>query len=286
MRLIILLLGFMLTGCASTQNFVEKTAITDSHLTAPQLAKYAQGSNISVDHSAFDDFLKTYLIVTDDARAPAYGAALVRYADVSPAARAALSAYVQRLQAVNVTTLSRPEQLAFWINLYNADTILAILENYTVDSIRSIKTSPFDFKGPWNDPRLTVSGTPLTLDTIENGIVRPVFDDPRIHYALNCAAIGCPSLRASAYRAAGLNSALDEQARAFINNPRGVRIENDKLIVSRIFLWYKEDYGSTDTNILAHIRKYASPALIRSLQGKTKIDGYAYDWDLNDANAR
>ena len=175
------------------------------------------------------------------------------------------------------------QQLAFWINLYNAQTIRVILENYPVDSIRSIKSNFLDFKGPWNDKSLMVEGETLSLDNIENRIVRPLFDDPRIHYALNCAAIGCPNLRSQAYKSAGLNAVLDAQARAFINNPRAIHIEEGRVIASRIFLWYEDDYGGSESTILDHIRQYARPELLESLKGVTKIDVYEYDWDLIDA---
>lgn len=281
MRLIILLLGILLTGCATTQNIVETAAITESRLTFPSVAKFTAQSQKTIDHSAFDQFLRTYYVAPTNTNAPHYGAALLRYADVTPADKAALTAYINRLQAVQVTSLNQDEQLAFWINLYNAQTIRVILDNYPVDSIRSIKTNAFDFKGPWNDASLTVEGETLTLDNIENRIVRPIFNDPRIHYALNCAAIGCPNLRAQAFKGAGLNAVLDTQARTFINNPRAIKTEDGRVIASRIFLWYKKDYGDSEEDILSHIRQYANPELLQSLQGATNIDVYEYDWALN-----
>ena len=281
MRLIILLLGILLTGCATTQNIVETAAITESRLTFPSVAKFTAQSQKTIDHTAFDQFLRTYYVEPTNTNAPHYGAALLRYADVTPADKAALTAYINRLQAVQVTSLNQDEQLAFWINLYNAQTIRVILDNYPVDSIRSIKTNAFDFKGPWNDASLTVEGETLTLDNIENRIVRPIFNDPRIHYALNCAAIGCPNLRAQAFKGAGLNAVLDTQARTFINNPRAIKTEDGRIIASRIFLWYKKDYGDSEEDILSHIRQYANPELLQSLQGATNIDVYEYDWALN-----
>lgn len=281
MRLIILLLGILLTGCATTQNIVETAAITESRLTFPSVAKFTAQSQKTIDHSAFDQFLRTYYVAPTNTNAPHYGAALLRYGDVTPADKAALTAYINRLQAVQVTSLNQDEQLAFWINLYNAQTIRVILDNYPVDSIRSIKTNAFDFKGPWNDASLTVEGETLTLDNIENRIVRPIFNDPRIHYALNCAAIGCPNLRAQAFKGAGLNAVLDTQARTFINNPRAIKTEDGRIIASRIFLWYKKDYGDSEEDILSHIRQYANPELLQSLQGATNIDVYEYDWALN-----
>lgn len=280
MRLFIILISLLFTGCATTQNFVEKAAITEAEARFPTLSVNAENSTITVDHSAFSDFLSRYLVVSNVSD-PSQGAVLVKYSEVTPQDHVALSRYVERLQAAKVTLLNRDEQLAFWINLYNAETIRVILENYPVDTIRNIKSHPLDFKGPWNDKRLTVEGERLTLDNIENRIIRPVFDDPRIHYALNCAAIGCPNLRAEAYTGKGLNAALEAQARAFINNPRGVTIEDGEVIVSKIFLWYRKDYGQSEPDILNHMRIYAEPTLLKSLKGVTSIDAYEYDWALN-----
>ena len=282
MRIPILIMGLLLTGCASTQNFVEKSAITESRLTFPELAASDDQSQKSVDHTTLDSFLRNYLVAPTRVEAPHYGAALIRYSEVSPADKDALIAYIDRLQSVQVTGLSQDEQLAFWINLYNAQTIRVILDNYPVDSIRSIKSSPFDIKGPWNDKDLMVEGEAISLDNIENRIVRPIFDDPRIHYALNCAAIGCPSLRGQAFKRVGLDAALDTQARAFINNPRAIQIEDGKITASRIFLWYENDYGGSESTVLDHIRQYANPDLRRSLEGVSKIDAYEYDWALNE----
>ena len=283
MRYIVLSLGLLLSGCATAQNFVETSAITKSRLTFPSLATSADQSQQTVDHAAFDNFLSTYHVAPRDVSIPQYGAALLRYSDVSDADKNALISYINRLQAVQVTNLNKDEQLAFWINLYNAQTIRVILDNYPVDSIRSIKSHVLDFKGPWNDKTLTVEGETLSLDNIENRIVRPLFNDPRIHYALNCAAIGCPNLRSQAYTSAGLDTVLDAQARAFINNPRAIQIKDGRVTASRIFLWYKDDYGGSESAVLDHIRQYARPELLNSLKGVTKIDVYEYDWDLIDA---
>ena len=283
MRFLVLIIGLLLTGCATTQNFVETAAITKSRLTFPALAASADQSQKTVDHSAFDNFLSTYLTAPSNAEAPYYGAALLRYADVSDAYKNALVAYINRLQDVQVTSLNKDEQLAFWVNLYNAQTTRVILENYPVDTIRSIKSNVLDFKGPWNDKTLSVEGETLSLDNIENRIIRPIFDDPRIHYALNCASIGCPNLRRQAYKGAGLDAVLDAQTRAFINNPRAIRIDEDRVIASRIFLWFKGDFGGSESAVLDKIRQYARPKLLESLKGVTKIDAYEYDWDLIDA---
>ena len=282
-KLAILVATFAMTGCATLQNTVERNAITKSSADFPAFTSFNTKSAQRVDHSSFDSFLTKYLISSPLDNPDTLGANLIRYEDVSAADKQSLIDYINRLQTVKVSTLDRNEQLAFWINLYNAETVRVILENLPVNSIRDIKSSPFDVKGPWNDVRLNVEGTDLSLDNIENKIVRPVFQDARIHYGLNCAAIGCPNLRPKVFTANNLDNALDEQARAFINNPRGAFVENGKLTASRIFLWYGDDYGGDEAGILTHIRRYAEPRLARALTGINTISAYKYDWRLNSA---
>ena len=283
MRTLILLSAMLLTGCVTTQNRVETAAITKSKIGFEEFTTFNTASNQKVDHSALDRFLQTYLVSSSANNSVTQGANLIRYAEVSQADHDALNNYIAKLEGIRASELNRDEQLAFWINLYNAKTISVIVENYPTESIRAIKSSFLDFKGPWNDKSLRVEGVDLSLDNIENKIIRPVFNDPRIHYAVNCAAIGCPNLREKAYKSETLNTVLDEQARAYINNPRGVFIENDRVTASRIFLWYKGDFGENENEVLDHIRTYASPTLRQSLEGIEDIHRFEYDWSLNDA---
>ncbi len=279
----IILSALTLSACSTLQGQVERSAITKPVLSFQEFGSSNKSSFQQVDHSALDRFLAKYLVPTELGDPIGFGANFIRYQEVSDQDKQGLEAYIDRLQATQVSALNRNEQLAFWINLYNAETIRVIIENAPVDSIRSIQSSPLDFKGPWNDVRLNVEGADLSLDQIENNIVRPVFSDPRIHYGLNCAAIGCPNIRPQAYKGANIDASLDEQARKFINTPRGVKVEDGKITASRIFLWYDIDYGESEADILTHIRQYATPELQQQLAGKTKISAYEYDWDINDA---
>ena len=112
--------------------------------------------------------------------------------------------------------------------------------------------------------------------------MRPFWNDPRVHYAVNCAAVGCPNLAMTAFRGATLEAALETQARAFINDPRGVTIADGKITVSSIYAWFEEDFGGTEASVLEHLKRYAEPALKAQLEEFSSIDAYAYDWDLND----
>ena len=233
------------------------------------------GSAGPVDHTAWDVFLDTYTENAPD------GVRRVRYAAAESAGRAELQAYLDHLQSIDPTDLSRPEQFAYWVNLYNAATVEVILAEYPVESIRKIGGSLFS-PGPWREPVLTVAGRTISLDDIEHGILRAIWKDPRIHYAVNCASIGCPNLRARAFRAEGLEETLEAAAREYINHHRGAEIRKGRLYVSSIYDWFTVDFGGNDAGVIAHLREYAGPELAATLDGITRIAGDDYDWSLND----
>jgi hypothetical protein len=233
------------------------------------------------DHGAWDTLVNRYVAESAD------GVSRVDYARWKAAGtdRAALTGYIQSLETVRPGTLSRAEQFAYWANLYNAVTVDTILARYPVASIRDIRSEGISLKGligPWQTKKVTVDGRRLSLDEIENAIMRPTFRDPRVHYALNCASIGCPNLQRHAFRAATLEADLDAAARAYINHPRGVRTTPQGLRLSSIFTWYKADFG-TPAELRAHLERYAAPALATQIRATPTIAGYGYDWALNGA---
>lgn len=235
----------------------------------------------TIDHAPFTHLLKTH-VVQPDATGRKDGLNRVNYRALK-AAQPALKRYLKQLGAVKVTNLSRREQFAFWANLYNALTLDVVLNAYPVKSIRDIDISPGIFSnGPWGKKLITIEGRPLSLDDIEHKILRPVFKDPRVHYAVNCASIGCPNLGRAAFTGSGLSKQLNAAATAYINSARGVDAEKGGLRISKIYSWFKEDFGTGETAILNHLKKYAKPALKAKLQKATAIDGYFYDWSLND----
>lgn len=224
----------------------------------------------------------------------ASGVNLVDYAawQRNDADKQALESYIADLQNQSPSAMKRDQAYVYWINLYNASTLNVILDNYPVGSIRDIKsdgTSLLDFKaffGPWRTRLVTVEDEPLSLDDIEHNILRAQFDDPRSHYALNCAAIGCPDLKTTPWTAENLESDLDNAAKAFVNHARGVKVEpGGTLHLSSIYVWFKRDFGGTDEQIIAHLRKYAAPELAQRLEGRPRIMSDSYDWSLNDSSA-
>jgi Protein of unknown function, DUF547 len=242
--------------------------------------KSADGSSETVEHADWDRLLKTYVTRGRD------GVNRIDYAAWAREDHGALKAYVRRLTRVAPATLSAPEQFALLANLYNAKTIDIVLDHYPVESIKDISlggglTALFS-GGPWKAKVMQIGGTPLSLDDIEHGILRTVFKDARVHYALNCASIGCPDLLGEAFVGDRLNEQLDKAAKAYVNHARGVRVRDGQVVASSIYKWFGEDFGG-ERGVLRHFRKYALPALRKALEGAGRINGYDYDWTLNDA---
>lgn len=266
MRLIVA--ATMLIFSATTVLAAAKPKLVDTYWEA-------SGSGGPVDHAAWDAFLAAYTSPGSD------GVRRVDYGAAATEGRADLQAYLVHLQSIDPTTLPRPEQFAYWANLYNAATVEVILEEYPVESIRKIGGSLFS-PGPWRDPAVEVAGRELSLDNIEHGILRAIWGDPRVHYAVNCASIGCPNLGTRAFRGEGLDAALDSLARDYVNHPRGAQVRNGRLHVSSIYDWFQIDFGGDDKGVIAHLRKYAKPELAAALEGITRVSDDSYDWSLND----
>lgn len=241
----------------------------------PLFTRFDDSSTETIDHAAWQGFLDRYLSRSDDE------IAVLDYDAVDARSDEVLDDYVEALQEVAVSELARGEQMAFWINLYNAVTVQVVLENLPLDSVLDI-VSRTGAQGPWTDPLLEVEGVTLTLDDIEHRVLRPGWRDSRVHYAVNCASFGCPDLSAEAFTAADLERLLDEGAAAFVNHPRGVRFADDgSLVLSSIFDWFGEDFGAGEKERLAHLARHAAPPLRARLEAFDGQIGYDYDWRLN-----
>ncbi len=249
----------------------------------PRWEAYTAGSDRTVDHDAWAAFLDRYL-VTD---APD-GVHRVRYGSVTAEDRRALQQYIGMLESVPVSDLDRPEQLAFWTNLYNAVTVELILEHYPVDSIRDINISgPMFNRHPWDAELTEAEGVALTLNEIEHRIMRPIWQDPRIHYVVNCASIGCPNLLEEPFTAENWDTLADRAAREYVNHPRGVDFSGRRPFLSSIYDWYEVDFGDDIAGVIDHVLQYADGE--RAAQVRAFADGgyrgrvrYDYDWALNE----
>ena len=235
-------------------------------------------NKVGIAHKEWDDFLRHYHKPGSD------GIARVAYKAVTPADRKSLDAYLRRLQDVRITKFSRPEQRAYWMNLYNATTVKVVLDHYPVESITKINISPgFFARGPWKKKLLVIEGEKVSLDDIEHRILRPIWQDPRTHYAVNCASLGCPNLPPKAFSAGNTDKLLDDGARAYVNHERGARVDGGRLTVSSIYVWFQADFGGNDAGVIAHLKKYAEAPLKQRLGEVRRIDEHGYDWTLNDA---
>ncbi|MFO1069381.1 MAG: DUF547 domain-containing protein [Geminicoccaceae bacterium] len=246
----------------------------------PRWEPHDERSRLTVDHAPWASLLERYV------RRSADGINRVAYAAIDPAAEAEAKAYVMTLASMPVTQLRRSEQLAYWINLYNVLTVCTVHGHYPVASIRDIDISPGLFSnGPWGAKLVVVEGEPLSLDDIEHRILRPIWRDSRIHYAVNCAALGCPNLQRQPFLAEGIDKQLDAAAMAYVNHPRGVSFDAERLRVSSLYVWYMADFGGSDREVIRHLMAYAEPELAMRLQARQRIDDDAYDWRLNDAGS-
>ena len=244
----------------------------------PRWSRNDAASTKAVDHSAWDRLVKNFVVRVAD------GSTRLAYGKVMGPDRQVLMQYVDTLAATPVGELNRDQQKAYWINLYNAVTVKVVLDHYPVKSIKDIKISPGLFAaGPWGKKLVRVEGEELSLDDIEHRILRPIWKDPRIHYAVNCASIGCPDLAPEAYTPANMEKLLDEGARAYVNHPRGARVESGKLQVSSIYDWFADDFGGSPAGVIAHLKQFAAAPLMQALGQRSKIDGDGYDWTLNEA---
>ena len=229
-----------------------------------------------IDHSAWDELLEKYISKNGD------GLNRFAYSKVTNEDRQKLENYLAQLSAIEITNRSRAVQFAYWVNMYNALTIKVILENYPVDSIRDIDTSGIFANGPWGAELIEVEGEILTLDDIEHAILRPIWKDPRIHYAVNCASIGCPNLQSKAFTAANTQTLLEQGARDYVNSPRGFDIKNGKLTVSKIYKWFAYDFGNSQKSVIQHLAQYANPEKAEKLSQFKSISDTKYDWKLNE----
>ena len=227
----------------------------------------AQGFDHS--HAAWNALLKKHVVLIEGGKA-----SQVRYADLARE-HVVLKAYLDSLSGVpggDFKAWSKPQQMAFLINAYNAFTVELILANYPVKSIKDIGNDLFSNR--WKKKFFTLFGQDAALDQIEHEMLRRkgAYNEPRVHFALNCASVGCPMLREEAYVAGRLEAQLEDQTRRFLSDTSRNRFRDGKLEVSKIFDWYKEDFAPREKFFARYFPDGAAPI--------TFLD---YDWTLNDS---
>lgn len=223
--------------------------------------------HMTIDHGQWNELVKAY--VTPQG--------MVDYAAFKRLEKF-LDSYLLMLSSVPLDALERDEKLALLINAYNAGTVKLIIENWPLKSIKDIPEEK-----RWKAERWNIGGKVYSLDQLENEVIRKQFNDPRVHFALNCASIGCPRLRDEAYTGDKLDKQLDEQVRFSLKDPRWLRFDESANVVhvTKIFEWFPEDfkaYGSRE----AFIAKYL-PAVKKALDEKKplKLEFLDWDWSIN-----
>jgi len=239
------------------------------------------------NHRVWNELLKDHVFWLDDGVA-----SVVNYPDFLTD-KVALERYLASVSAVakaDYQRWSREQRLAFLINAYNAFTVKLVLDHWPVESIKDIGGW---FSKPWKMEFFTLLGEDHHLDWIEHEVIRKPgnFNEPRIHFAVNCAAIGCPALRAEAYVGERLDSQLDDQTRRFLADRSRNRIDGDTLKLSSIFKWYREDFeqgwqgiDSLEEFLLLRARTLGIPTSRDSAPSieNLAIEFLDYDWSLNE----
>jgi Protein of unknown function, DUF547 len=227
------------------------------------------GSNSKpIHHDLWDTLLKKYVSA----------AGVVNYKGFI-ADSVAFQAYLKLLSQgyPNDKNWTKNEQIAYWINTYNAYTVQLILRNYPVKSIKSIKSGIPFVNDVWQMAFIPIENQWYHLNNIEHGILRTQFQEPRIHFVVNCASKSCPKLLNEAYTAENLEMQLSQQARAFINDGVRNKISPQKAELSKIFSWYRGDFTKKQT-LYAFINQYADVKMTENMS----IDYLDYDWNLNE----
>ena len=232
-------------------------------------------SSTVISHEQWQQILDEYLVVDH-----ASGINRVDYQALQEEGLEELDDYLEAMAAIDPRNYRRSEQFAYWINLYNAVTVKLIAENYPVDSITELGEAALAF-GPWDDALINVAGKALSLNDIEHRILRPLWNDHRIHFAVNCASIGCPNLSTEAFTRLNQERLLEQAARDYLQHPRGLRFEEGALILSSIFDWYKEDFGASRSERLQTLSEYLPQTLVDQVKNHQGSIDYQYDWQLN-----
>ena len=243
----------------------------------------ALGAAPPFDHGPLDQVLQAYV---DDQ-------GLVRYAALAED-RTQLDAYVDSLghyspESHPTRFPTRQHELAYWINAYNAFVLRGVIDAYPIASVKDA----FVFSGFFNRQTFVAGGREMTLDHVENKIIRPIYQEPRIHFAVNCAALSCPQLENRAFTGPELDARLERALERFARDPNHIRLQGTRLHLSKILDWYGEDFTAwfppdrpnpeDMPTIVNYLRPYLPPEMAAGLTEDVAIEYNDYDWALNEA---
>ena len=222
-----------------------------------------------IKHDQWDSLLKDYVNAEGWVDYKGFLADSIRLQD-----------YLDLLRAnhPNKKNWSKDEQLAYWINAYNAFTVELILDYYPVPSIKDIKSGIPFISSVWDIEFIEIEDQKYTLNNIEHGIIRPKFNEERIHFAVNCASYSCPKLLNEAFCAEHLDQQLDKATKSFINNPEKNIIKEDQIQLSKILNWYWGDFKGKYKSRIEFVNKYSA----QQVNEDAEVEFLDYDWSLNE----
>lgn len=270
---VLLLIALAASACSSgcISLFAPKADLADSPI-VDQLQEPPTDAQ-PFDHSAYGELLGEHVD---------YEAARVDY-DGLKRDEARLDAYLDQIAQADLSGLDEDARHALLINAYNAYTLKLIVEHYPgIDSIK-------DIDSPWKTSRWVVAGHTLSLDDIEHGLIRPIYRDSRIHFAVNCAAVGCPPLAAEPYEGASLEAQLDRATRRALHDERYARVTDGRLELTQVMNWYRKDFLDEDFSpraqtLAAYAARYGTDELrdfVEAHDGDPPVGFIDYDWRLN-----
>ena len=258
---------FLISIIFGSLSIYSSTAVAGSGSQAWSIWSKSDESNLAIiDHSTFDSFLNTYVVTNHPS-----GINRFRYADVSPRDRKRLNAYIAQMTSIDPRQYRKREQKAYWLNLYNALTIQSLLKKYPGNSLDTRKLNP----------RIRVAGVKLRRADIGDRILRPIWHDYKVIFGLSCASVGCPAIQARAFTAANINKLLRQSAREFINHPRGLVVSRQQMRLSKIFDWYREDFGADNKQLMKLFAYYADDSKALYILGFSGDIEFSYDPRLN-----
>ncbi|MED7789147.1 DUF547 domain-containing protein [Francisella sp. 19X1-34] len=236
--------------------------------------KSNQSSQAKIDFKSWQAFLDKYVVQKGDQ-------IFVNYRAVSKEDSQDLNKIINTYSKLDILKYNKNQQLAYWINMYNMLTIQVILQHYPVKSITDIDKGWFGSK-VWDQNVVKIDGKELTLNDIEHRIIRPIWHDPRVHSAVNCASMSCPNLSKDAYQGDQINMQLNKSFSTWINSSKGFELKNNDIYISKIFDWYGSDFGD-QTQMRQFIAKYLTSKTKREaiLDTNNTIYYQNYNWNLN-----
>lgn len=261
--LVIGIIALIVPGVYRVVSRLSRPASVSAREVYPRLA-----SGPTIDHSLLDNLLKRYV-----------SNGWVDY-DRLKDEEDNLQRYLDQIAAINPQHYGRDELLALFINAYNATTLKLILEYFP--GIQSIRDIPSGKR--WHGRRWKVAGELLSIDEIETNVLRTRFVEPRIHFAIVCASVGCPPLRSEAYRGTSVELQLEQQASSFNRSERNVKLEGNTLWVSSIYDWYAQEFEAVAGSVPEYVAPYAGETVKNTINSRGKelrVRYLDYDWGLN-----